>query len=598
MRKRFLAMVLSLAMVAALATAAASPAHAATNNEALAAAEELHRLGLFQGVGNNADGSINYDLNRAMSREEGVTMLVRLLGMEDEAKKGTWKAPFTDVSEWAKPYVNYAYTNELTNGIGNNQYGGGTGYTMSATQYLTFCLRSMGYESGKDFQWDSAWTLTDKLGITNKQYNAGNNTKFTRGDAAIVSLATYRSTMLRIYGLPADAKLIENPKDKASYVMNFAYNMAIGHYDDWIPGDMRDTGMYFAIVMGDFQEFFPELFGGLVWYGGQGDYMQIAQYEGTYRFFLEKGSLKSVWDQSNEAIKVARKIQSELHASGAIRDGMTKREIEYEYFKYMREKYVPEIEYVMENVNSGSTAYACLVEKKCNSIGRAAAWNILMHLEGIPSMGIGLNDHSHASLMRIDGVNWICDFGDKGGSLFSSDYDHRAVCFREMEQDLWRDFLTVREEEGYQHLLHFVNNPNHRHLFVWLMRNGDTMMWDTELLKDNDSFSLDIASGNLKVEYVGDCLIKYTPTDGSKITVTDPKKFTISQGDSAHPASPHFLDNECFIKDGSLYTINKGFYCDPIHVKTGFKRQSFDLTITNGTDTWTCHYPGDGTAKK
>lgn len=588
--KRIVSLALALCMVLSLFTVGV---HAETNNnEALQAAEELHRLGLFQGVGTNTDGTINYDLNRAMSREEGVTMLVRLLGMEDEAKKGTWKAPFTDVSEWAKPYVNYAYTNELTNGIGSNQYGGGTGYTMTATQYLTFCLRSMGYTSGKDFQWDSAWTLTDKLGITNKQYNAGNNTKFTRGDAAIVSLATYRATMLKIYGLPVDMLKVSpetrygNPE---SYVLNFMYNMAIGHYDEWIPGPAQgfaeDSIFFTKIYTDELSEIYPEMFGGLAWMHGDGDRLCIAQVDGTYNYFLEHGSLKKIWEQNNEAIKVARKIKSELHSSGKITDGMTQKEIEYEYFKYMREKYVPEIEYVFEDNTPGSTAYGCLVEKKCNSVGRAAAFNLLMRLEGIRSISVPMVDNSHANLMLLGGEFWISDFGDKGGSLWSSDYDklvnYRFV--RGLSRDVAKRFndLAMATDHYYGFKEHLWKH-NHMFMSFWDF-NGDSQSGATYVkdLADNDHFTWKTVEGNLKMEYLGNCIVKITPTDGSKITVTDPKKFRT--GSIKNPdANP--LDESFSIQDGSLYWIIPGL--KESSFKTSMK-DHFDFSITNGITTWT-----------
>lgn len=43
-------------------------------------------------------------------------MLVRLLGKEYTAQKGSWNIPFTDVPEWTKPYVGHAYENGLTEG--------------------------------------------------------------------------------------------------------------------------------------------------------------------------------------------------------------------------------------------------------------------------------------------------------------------------------------------------------------------------------------------------------------------------------------------------------------------------------------------------
>lgn len=180
MKKRALSIFLALTLCLGLAISAM-----AASSEAIEAADRLNELGLFSGVGNNADGTPNYDLDRAPTRAEAVTLLVRLLGKETEAKAGNWTTPFTDVADWAKPYVGYAYANSLTSGTSTTTFSGGD--TVSATQYLTFVLRALGYTSGADFQWDKAWEMTDELGITSGQYNA--SSAFTRGDAVIVSAA-------------------------------------------------------------------------------------------------------------------------------------------------------------------------------------------------------------------------------------------------------------------------------------------------------------------------------------------------------------------------------------------------------------------------
>ena len=178
MKKRLLALGLSVLLALSL-----FPAALAATGEANQAARELYEMGLFQGTGTNADGTPNFALDRTMTRAEAVTMLVRLLGKEAEAKAGTWTTPFTDVAAWAVPYVGYAYENGLTKGVSATAFGGGD--TVTATQYLTFVLRALGYDSGSDFRWDAAWELSDKLGFTSGQYAAGGD--FLRGDAAIVS---------------------------------------------------------------------------------------------------------------------------------------------------------------------------------------------------------------------------------------------------------------------------------------------------------------------------------------------------------------------------------------------------------------------------
>ncbi len=186
MQKKLLSLLLTLALLFGMAI----PAFAA-ETEAKVAADKLNELGLFQGVGNNADGTPNYDLDRTPTRAEAVTLLVRLLGKDAEAKATTYTLPFTDVAAWAKPYVGYAYANGLTKGTGETTFGSND--MVSATQYLTFVLRALGYESGTDFAWDKAWEKTDELGLTAGEYTA--DAAFVRGDAAIVSAAALEETL-------------------------------------------------------------------------------------------------------------------------------------------------------------------------------------------------------------------------------------------------------------------------------------------------------------------------------------------------------------------------------------------------------------------
>ena len=138
--------------------------------EALNSANALNRLGLFEGTGVNEDGSPRFALDKAPTRNEAITMLVRLLGKESEALNGDWETPFTDMTDWAKPYIGYAYANKLTDGTSATTFSGEK--TISATQYLTFVLRALGYSSDTDFLWNKAWLLSDDIGLTAGQYIA------------------------------------------------------------------------------------------------------------------------------------------------------------------------------------------------------------------------------------------------------------------------------------------------------------------------------------------------------------------------------------------------------------------------------------------
>ncbi len=185
--KKTLCALLALCLLAALLTtgalAADEPAAAADIKTAQQAADYLYSLGLFRGTGSNPDGSPVYELERTPTRFESVAMLVRLLGAEDEALAGSWRTPFRDLYPWAAPYVGYAYAEGLTNGTSADTYDGSD--PINASQYLTFVLRALGYESGVDFQWQTSWQLTNALGITAGQYVTYGS--FSRGDAALVS---------------------------------------------------------------------------------------------------------------------------------------------------------------------------------------------------------------------------------------------------------------------------------------------------------------------------------------------------------------------------------------------------------------------------
>lgn len=245
MKRRLLCLLLALVLLLSML-----PAVYAASDEAQTAADALHTLGLFNGTGTNADGTPIYDLDRTPTRHEAVTMLVRLLGMESDAKYGKWELPFTDVDAWAKPYVGYAYANGLTAGTGASTYSGGASVT--AAQYITFVLRALGYTSGVDFEWDRAWELSDQIGLTDGRYNASTSV-FTRGDVALISYRAL-SVCLKDTDTPLSATLTAsrtldgywhiNHETDASFieeVLHFSGNT----YATATICTRKDTGLYY-----------------------------------------------------------------------------------------------------------------------------------------------------------------------------------------------------------------------------------------------------------------------------------------------------------------------------------------------------------------
>ena len=176
------------------------------------AAQTLFNIGLMKGV-NDDPSNPDFDLDRVPTRIEGLIMLIRLMGVEAEALDCDFECPFEDVPAWAVPYVAYAFEMGWTKGISETEFN--PDGRMTATQYLTFVLRALGYVDGVSFTWDTAWELTDSLGITDGEFQSA-GASFLRGDMVLVSLfaleqplagsgTTLIGSLIEAGAVPADA---------------------------------------------------------------------------------------------------------------------------------------------------------------------------------------------------------------------------------------------------------------------------------------------------------------------------------------------------------------------------------------------------------
>lgn len=158
-----------------IATAVVASAAAASYDHC---ADSLKNMGLFQGTGSG------YELDRAPTRAEAGTMLVRLLGKEDEAKKLDYTAPFTDVLDWQKPYVQYLYENGLTTGATATTFDPES--KCSAQMYSAFSLRALGYnEKEGDYTYTGAIDKAYEIGLAD--YANCDETNFLRDHVAAMS---------------------------------------------------------------------------------------------------------------------------------------------------------------------------------------------------------------------------------------------------------------------------------------------------------------------------------------------------------------------------------------------------------------------------
>ncbi|NLK86406.1 MAG: hypothetical protein GX279_02815 [Clostridiaceae bacterium] len=152
---------------------------------------DLKILGLFA---NHPD---DFELDRAPTRAEGAVMLVRLLGMEYQVKQGEYSHPFTDVPSWADKYVGYLYQSGIANGVSDSRFGSSS--LMSAAQYATFVLRSMGYEDNIDFSYSNVLDKAAELRLlsASESKRLKSSSSFLRNDLVDIS---YNALNVRIKG--------------------------------------------------------------------------------------------------------------------------------------------------------------------------------------------------------------------------------------------------------------------------------------------------------------------------------------------------------------------------------------------------------------
>ncbi len=151
-------------------------------------ADTLYELGLFRGTDSG------YDLDKTLTREQAVTILVRLLGEEENVLESKFDGKFIDVADnrWSYPYVMYCYENNITKGTGDNTFSPEDEVT--AEQFVTLVMRLMGYE---DTEPENALEESVYMGMLNTEVvrELDKSANFLRDDMVYV---VYRSLMCNI----------------------------------------------------------------------------------------------------------------------------------------------------------------------------------------------------------------------------------------------------------------------------------------------------------------------------------------------------------------------------------------------------------------
>lgn len=174
-----LILIFSIALIPGAALAAGAPAY-------FSQAQTLNALGLFMGTENG------FELERNATRAESAVMLTRLLGQEKLAQEENFTHPFTDAYPWASSYIGYLYQQKLTNGVAAHLYGPGENATPQ--QFVTFVLRSLGYEDKSkdgsgDFAYEDALTKGLEVGLFHQEEMTAlqNQKEICRDDCVMIS---------------------------------------------------------------------------------------------------------------------------------------------------------------------------------------------------------------------------------------------------------------------------------------------------------------------------------------------------------------------------------------------------------------------------
>ncbi len=113
------------------------------------------------GMGFAADSGVirgdengNYNWYENLTRTEAAIMVLRLMGLEDEAASYASKpCSFTDVPEWAKGYINLAVEKGIVKGLSENIFGSSN--PCGAKDFLTMLFRLTDLKEGTDFSWNT-----------------------------------------------------------------------------------------------------------------------------------------------------------------------------------------------------------------------------------------------------------------------------------------------------------------------------------------------------------------------------------------------------------------------------------------------------------
>ncbi len=285
---------------------------------------------------------------------------------------------------------------------------------------------------GKAYYFDNDWNIYSNSASTgsNVQGSGSGSTqsygswqadsikgKFSESERqAILATAPY-------WGVSSNIQWIESPKTIQDVDNNILYSFLFGNYsldftNIWnVPVINSSNWKIRRDVIRDrvkrLSQTYPELVGVFcnTEIEGQENFNGVSVYYPESTLTNEQ-----IYANHNAVLDVAKNIKSKLHSNGKIEAGMSQLDIAEVYWDHLQ-KYQGDGASGIKTVEEDSP-YACLVAKKAACVGKAGAFNLLMHLEGISSQGVAGRiksvDSGHVlSRVTLDGKTYYCDWGNR-----------------------------------------------------------------------------------------------------------------------------------------------------------------------------------------
>ena len=195
--KRALSLLLSSTLVLGMLVMGGSAAgykDVDASNDHQEAIEVLQAVGIMTG-----DQNGNFNPDGSITRNEMAVIMAHLLNLNYDYYRGT--NPFTDVPEWAAPYVAACAAEGVVAGIGNGQYGGNQKVT--AAEASLMIMKALGYfQNAEDFGTDWQVATIRQASYINlfDKIDSNAESALTRGQVAQLVLNGLQSDMVYFTG--------------------------------------------------------------------------------------------------------------------------------------------------------------------------------------------------------------------------------------------------------------------------------------------------------------------------------------------------------------------------------------------------------------